>query len=386
MLLISEIFFAFIVLFAVGSMVVTSALKYLQPLGFSYDRVWALHINWREGVERDDEGELRGFLLQMDQELRSIPQVEDVSWTFSNLPYSNSIWSFDFTHKGNEVEITQWLVDDHFANVARPEILEGRWFSPEDDAAAVQPIVIDTRLRERFFGNGPAVGEVIYSDDDDQEERDEYRVIGVVTPYRYRGEFWDARQGAFLRNPISDTASLVPTDALLLVREDADVGLQKRISDRLSDMSGGWPVRVEPLAETRRAYIKDHMMGLLLPGIVCGFLVLNVALGLFGVLWYSISRRRSEIGLRRAVGADRGRIGRQILGEALTIATFALVVGLLVAVQAPVLGIEGTTAALDFVLAVVCAGLAIYLLVALCAWYPSRLAARIQPATALHEE
>ena len=61
--------------------------------------------------------------------------------------------------------------------------------------------------------------------------------------------------------------------------------------------------------------------------IVAGFLIINVALGLFGVLWYNINLRKSEIGLRRAVGASGNAVSKQLVGEALVLATFALIIG-----------------------------------------------------------
>ena len=128
------------------------------------------------------------------------------------------------------------------------------------------------------------------------------------------------------------------------------------------------------------------LLGLLTLGTVAGFLVFNVALGLFGVLWYSINRRKSEFGLRRALGSGKALISWHVLGEALALATLAIVIGLIVAVQMPVLGLDPAISVEIYVMAMVTAAVAVYLLVFLCALYPSRLAMRIQPARALHDE
>jgi putative ABC transport system permease protein len=120
--------------------------------------------------------------------------------------------------------------------------------------------------------------------------------------------------------------------------------------------------------------------------VLAGFLVFNVALGLFGVLWYSINRRRGEIGLRCAVGADARRISGQILGESLMMATLGVVLGLFFAIQVPMTGLFGSVGLGVYLLAMVSAAALIYLIVTACAVYPSRLAARIQPAEALRDE
>jgi putative ABC transport system permease protein len=121
-------------------------------------------------------------------------------------------------------------------------------------------------------------------------------------------------------------------------------------------------------------------------GSVAGFLVFNVALGMFGVLWYSINRRRAEIALRRALGAGRRGISWQILGEALVLATIALMAGLFIAMQVPLLGLYSAIGAFDYTIAMVLSAVAIYILVFICALYPSRLAMRIVPAQALRDE
>jgi putative ABC transport system permease protein len=122
-----------------------------------------------------------------------------------------------------------------------------------------------------------------------------------------------------------------------------------------------------------------------LEGVVCVFLLVNVALGLFGVLWLNINQRRAELGVRRALGATGAAISRQVLGEILVLTTFGLTLGLLVAAQFPLLGVLNVKTSVYLIgMALAAAGL--YLLATVCALYPSRLAAGIQPAVALREE
>ena len=118
---------------------------------------------------------------------------------------------------------------------------------------------------------------------------------------------------------------------------------------------------------------------------ICGFLVFNVALGLFGVVWYNTSKRRSEIGLRRALGATSSGISRHFVGETLMMATIAIGIGLFFAGQLPFLDLielDGQIYAIAMLVAV----LFIYTLVLICSIIPSQQAAQIHPAMALHEE
>jgi putative ABC transport system permease protein len=120
--------------------------------------------------------------------------------------------------------------------------------------------------------------------------------------------------------------------------------------------------------------------------IVCGFLSINVALGLFGVIWYSTNRRKAEIGLRRALGANTRAIYAQIIGETLALATVGIVFGCFLAFQFPILDVIGFIEDSVYYYAFAASIIGIYAIAAICALYPSWLAARIQPAEALHNE
>ncbi len=136
----------------------------------------------------------------------------------------------------------------------------------------------------------------------------------------------------------------------------------------------------------RISAFKQSVVIPLILAVVCGFLIINVALGLFGMVWYSINRRRSEIGLRRAVGGSSTNIHGQILGEVLVLATFGIIIGSFFALQFPLLNIIGFIGSKIYYLAYISSVVMIYLIAVICAFYPGQLAAKIQPAIALHDE
>jgi putative ABC transport system permease protein len=173
----------------------------------------------------------------------------------------------------------------------------------------------------------------------------------------------------------------------LLVRVEPNAGaeLEKRMSTEIMAIGKGWTSAITPLSEAREAKLKAGLAPLVALVLVCLFLVGNVALGLYGVLWQNINQRRAEIGLRRAMGASAGAISGQIVGEILVVTTFGLILGLLVAMQFPLLGILEVRVDV-YLMAMLLATIFIYTLTTICALYPSRLAAGIHPAVALREE
>jgi putative ABC transport system permease protein len=379
-LLITEVFFSFLVLFYVGTLGLSSVLKYNQPLGFSYENVWLLKLGFRAAGSDVSKESLKNTLTQLEMEMRSHEQIAEYSWINGCVPYTGSTWATILKIDGRSIESDIVITDDRFSRAMNLGVVEGRWFDPQDNAALIKPIVINSEMKEQLVGGGSVLGYKYTS------EEEEYVVVGVIDTYRFRGDFENHRAVYFERSAWSDTASDMPEDALLRVREGTDVRFEERLLKQLSAIAPGWNLKIETLSDMRSSYIKDKLLGIVTIATIAIFLVFNVALGLFGVLWYSINRRRPEIGLRRALGADRRDISWQILGESLALATLAIVAGLFVAAQVPVLGLDSSISGHVYVIGMVMATLSVYLVVLICALYPSLLASRIQPAQALHDE
>jgi putative ABC transport system permease protein len=173
----------------------------------------------------------------------------------------------------------------------------------------------------------------------------------------------------------------------ILIRVDpsAGAGFEARLHKRLASALKDSNIEIEHLAEKRKSRNNLSLIPMIILLIVAGFLIINVALGLFGVLWYNINRRRGEIGLRRAVGATGNGISRQLVGEALVLSTLALIIGSFFALQFPLLQLFDLPTGV-YLIAWMLSLVFIYLLVMLCAFYPGKQAAAILPAVALHEE
>src|SRR5581483_1483577 len=102
-----------------------------------------------------------------------------------------------------------------------------------------------------------------------------------------------------------------------------------------------WSFHVQPITEMRETMNSVRLAPVIAIGLIAGFLMIMVALGLIGVLWQNVTQRTREIGLRRAKGATAGNIYKQILGELIIIASFGLIVGTIVIAQFPLLDLVG---------------------------------------------
>lgn len=144
-------------------------------------------------------------------------------------------------------------------------------------------------------------------------------------------------------------------------------------------------IEIQHLTDMR--YERNRMMRVpfIIFIIIATFLIINVALGIFGVLWYNINKRKGEIGLRRAVGASGWAISWQLVAEAVLLATLSLILGSFFAIQFPLMKTFNLPAE-NYITAFIFSILFIYGLVILCSLYPGKQAAAIYPAEALHED
>ena len=115
------------------------------------------------------------------------------------------------------------------------------------------------------------------------------------------------------------------------------------------------------------------------------FLVINIILGMIGILGYSIKKRKSELGLRRAVGSSAQKINTLILFESWTLTLFALIPAILITVQIPLLNLYPVETTL-FIKAICLSIVLIFTLVSLSVYYPGYLASKVQASEALQEE
>ncbi len=104
-------------------------------------------------------------------------------------------------------------------------------------------------------------------------------------------------------------------------------------------MAPDWSFGMKPTADVRGEYLRNnYLTPLAIMGMVAGFLLLMVTLGLSGVMWQNVTQRIRELGLRRAKGADRARIKRQIFLEIALMTGIAMALGALLLAQVPMLG------------------------------------------------
>ena len=373
-LLITEIFVSFLVVFAVFTLLVNNYKNFKEPMGMDYNDVWVINYE-KPPIKDTDSADL--FIASLKQMLRTMPQVKEFSFSTHNIPFSMSSSNSNISYNNQHTMANYYGAEDSYARLLNIKMQEGRWFAAEDNAAAIQPVVINQKLKEKLFGNTAAVGKLLGKDKDKQ------RIIGVADNVKSDGDYQEVEPGLYRR---MDTAEIRWSSGVILLKMQPGTGadFESKLYKQLASFIGT-TLEIEHLDEKRVSKNKMMLVSIIVILVVAGFLIINVALGLFGVLWYNINKRKGEIGLRRAVGASGNAVSKQLVGEALVLSTIALIIGSFFAVQFPLMNVFDISAS-TYSIAIGLSLVFIYLLVMICALYPGRQAGAIYPAVALHEE
>lgn len=380
-LIVAEIFVSFLVIFAVITGAITFISNWMRPLGYDWKNVWGLRADYELHIGQEPDPKLHETMMRLLGEIRSFPQVEAVAGS-NTPPYAFSTMEWGTEINGERVRLIMDDVTDDYAKVMRMKVLKGRFFNAEDDAAQYRPAVIDETAAKKLFGDANPIGQKVQM----REDRDSFRVVGVVESYRKDGEVQSPKEMVFLRYMPDHKFGGIVRNIMIRVRPGTPAIFEQALVERIQRVAPDMSFRARPMAQMRREALRFHLAPLVAGGIVALFLISMVALGLTGVLWQNVTKRTREIGLRRSMGASGKDVNKQILLEVFLLTTIALIVGSVIVLQLPILGAFTIVTPAAFSAGFTLALATIYALTVLCGLYPSWLASRLQPADALRYE
>jgi len=399
LLLAVEIFLSFLVLFTVVFFSFAYYSHWRQALGFDISRVWAVAVRFGDSGPAQREGATAEAIAartraaqrfqQIYTALEDLPNVEMAASSWPSVPYGRGGWSTSIGDP-TRAQTAANMATDEFDDVLGLDLVAGRWFSHEDDAVRWLPTVINQRMAQELFGDANPLNQELPSLGTLSSNRP-IRVVGVIRDFRQEGELSPPGNYTFLRLRKDDAAGdVLPNGLVVRVTAGTTAEFEPVLARTLEGVAPDWTFEIRPLDTERETTLRSWMMPLLTFAIIAGFLLLMVGLGLTGVVWQSVTRRTQEFGLRRAKGATVPNVQRQVLSELLLLTSMAVLLGVALVAQAPVLPLRQMDLpdppATIWLASIAVSVAVIYLLTLLCGWYPSRLATSIQPAEALHYE
>jgi putative ABC transport system permease protein len=383
-LIILEIFFSFLVVFVVATLGIYFWDNYRSPLGFDYANVWRVSVDMGRGHEEEETGlaAKAATYQRLVDEVRGLGPVEAASGALVS-PYDQGGMAGNWEIGGKQVEMEMDVVDARFADVMRLELVAGRWFQESDQTLAWDPIVIDEDLARTVYGDQDPIGRQFGNPDPSEAPK---RVVGLVREFRKGGELSARGNFMFYHLDLDPPSRMLPRYLLVRVRPGTTAAFEEELSRRMQAVAPEWSFGIKPLTQARAGTCREFLTPLAAGTVVASFLLLMVGLGLIGVLWQNLIQRTRELGLRRAAGASRAAVHRQVFFEQFILTSLGVLLGAILIAQLPILDLIAFIRPAVYLGGFLASMAAIYLLSTVCALYPSAMASRVQPAEALRYE
>jgi len=349
--------------------------KYREPLGYDTKNVLVVPFNFGNDIDGIQMAEAKDRLLLAMKNMEGIETFSFGAW----YPVSGTNLIWDSEENGFLQSSNFFLGDEEHAKAMGFQFTEGRWYTPEDKNGGYQPIVINQKFKDQYYPDEAVAGKTILWGSS------ELKITGVIDHYKYFGEFEEEPNVMYMLLEKGETRTWGSLTGYIKLKDGTPPAYEESIDEAIQQAAGDWTYDIIDLDRLQQDNSRTTWAFLIAIVAICGFLIFNVALGLFGVIWYNTSKRRGEIGLRRAIGATKSGISRHFIGETFVMATLAILIGLFFAGQLPLLQVVDVDLKI-YLMAMVLAVLFIYTLVFICSVVPSQQAAQIHPATALHEE
>jgi predicted permease len=326
------------------------------------------------------------FHRQVVEQLRAVPGVQSAA-LIRGLPLTGNGASVrivlpdgETPPKGQEPQaLFNTATPDYFATMGIP-FVQGRLFNDGDRPGTPSVFVINQTMARRFWPGQDPIGKQIKIVDDDTTGT----VIGVVGDAK---QYWlSEEQRPQIYSSYSQSPGLFAT---VVVRTNVKpMSLSQAVRDAVWKVDKDQPVWKVRTVESLLAYnVADKRFLMLLMVIFAGLALTITAIGLYGVLNYTVERRTHEIGIRMALGASAGDVLKLVVSQGMRLAMTGVAVGLIASfaltrfIQSLLFGVSATDA-LTFTSVSVLLGV-----VALLACYiPARRATKVDPLTALRAE
>ena len=353
----------------------------VQP-GFAVSHVLTAAIELPRRYE--DNAAIVQFYQDVMSRLAARPGVRAVG-VVNNLPVSGNAWTSWLTIEnrprptGEPPEIGYRTASPGYFAALQIPVLEGRGIADADTATSLKVAVVNRALVQRFFPDGHAIGTRIRLGPNPKAP---WRtIVGIVGDVHHAGPDAPVDAEAFL--PSSQD---VNGDMQLAIRVDGDPSAAAAaVREAVRGVDPGVTVwQLQTMSDLLDEHVAPRRLAML---VIEGFALLALVLalvGIYGVLSYSVSQRVPEIGVRMALGAQRGDILRRTIADGLRLAVPGVALGLGVAagvstlVRAVLFGVSATDPVSYAVLALGVLGVAV-----VACYLPARRASRVDPLTAI---
>jgi predicted permease len=371
----------------IGALMFTRSLYNLLTVDAGFDQnVFYVSLSHRSLMTTDAERG-RAQRLEMQEKLAAIPDVEGVAAT-ENMLLTGGFWNeFIFVDAAPERALSNFMrVSTNFFDVLRIPVVKGRAFSAADGGQAPAVAIVNETFVQRVLKGADPISKVLWIEPVPGRPIEKIEIVGVTRDTKY-ASIKDAFE-PLVHLPIAQSQDFRASARFVIKPRGNDLQTARPAIERvIADINPAIDVNVTVVKQAvSNGLVRERLMSALSSafGALAGLLA---AVGIYGVLSYTVTRRANEIGIRLAMGASRLGVVRMVIGEAAWLVGIGLALG-------TALGLGAARAASRLLFGLrptdpVTIGAAALLLGAIgCAasFLPARRASRVDPMNVLRQE
>lgn len=324
-LVVAQVALSLLLLMGAGLFIRTLHNLQQVDIGFNQDNLLVFALQPGQAGYKDER--LVDYYRQLTTRLDTLPGVR--SATFGRVPLiAHYSWNTNVLLPG-ETEKTasdhltnrQMVRENYFSTLEIP-LLQGRTFTAHDSASAPKVAIVNQEFGKKFFPNGDVLGKRVT----DPESKREYEIVGVVKDTKYNSQR-DAVEPLLFTPWLQELEEM--GEVYFSLRTSVDpTALVSAVRQTVREVDSSLPItELSTQADRSERSLAQERLYARLLGFFGGLALLAAAIGLAGVLAYSVAQRTNEMGVRLALGARTTNILQLVIWQGMKLVLFGLVVG-----------------------------------------------------------
>ena len=384
-LLIAEVAMSIVLLVGAALLLRSFARLVNVDPGFKPDNVLAFRVALPGSTYREDHQRI-AFFERLMERLETLPDIASAG-AIQALPMRGDYF-LSFTIQGRpqpkpneDSSANHRVITPHYFQAMGIPLLRGRPFTVRDGEKSPMVAIVDQQFVERHFPNEDPIGQRL---DIGNGTDGFYEIVGVVGSVHQAN--LESTPGPTMYVPLPQD---VFSAMWVVARAKGDPSaLPAAARQTVRDIDGNLPAfAMTPYTTIVSDSVAQRRFSMLLLASFAGIALFLAAVGLYGVVAYSVSQRTQEIGLRMAIGAQRGDVLRMVVGGGMKLALVGVAIGIACA-----LGLASAVATMLFEVtpfdpaSYSATSLVLLIVAAFACYVPARRATRVDPIVALRQE